>query len=394
METQSAPPHDQADVRLIAFYLPQYHPIPENDRWWGRGFTEWTNVAKARPLYPGHYQPHLPADLGFYDLRVPEVRQQQADLARAYGIHGFCYYHYWFGGKRLLERPFHEVLASGEPDLPFCLCWANEPWSRRWDGSENEILMPQSYSVEDDREHLRWLARAFSDRRYIRVDGKPLFLVYRVSGLPAPARTADTWREEARRLGIGELFLCRVEQFAPDRASDPRTSGFDASVEFAPSLDDQGPRLKFDGRRWRWGRRLGLVSEAYARHDIRDYATLAALGMARTLPRYEMFRCVTPGWDNTARRASYGAWILDGPTPECYQNWLSFVIRQAEAQPPDHRIVFINAWNEWAEGNHLEPCRKWGRAYLEATRRALRGNGVAGPSARVDPVPAGNAWLF
>src|SRR5215472_10557960 len=165
-------------ARLIAFYLPQYHPIPENDAWWGRGFTEWTNVSRAQPLFPSHYQPQLPADLGFYDLRLPDVRCTQAELARTHGIHGFCYYHYWFQGKRLLGRPFEEVLASGEPDLPFCLCWANEPWSRRWNGRPDDVLQAQEYSLADDQAHIRWLLPALKDRRAIRIDGKPVFIVY------------------------------------------------------------------------------------------------------------------------------------------------------------------------------------------------------------------------
>ena len=181
-------------AKAIAFYLPQYHPIPENDQWWGKGFTEWRNVTRARPLYPRHYQPHLPADLGFYDLRLPEVRQAQAELAHAFGLHGFCYYHYWFNGRRVLQRPFEDVLASGEPDFPFCLCWANENWTRRWDGSDDEILLEQIYSEQDDRDHLLSLLTAFRDPRYIRIEGKPLFLVYRTSALPHPARTAEIWR--------------------------------------------------------------------------------------------------------------------------------------------------------------------------------------------------------
>lgn len=382
MAMQSTESLSEPAARLIAFYLPQFHPIPENDQWWGKGFTEWTNVAKAQPQFPGHYQPHLPADLGYYDLRVPEVRQAQADLARAYNIHGFCYYHYWFNGRRLLERPVNEVLASGEPDFPFCLCWANENWTRRWDGQDQEMLVTQVYSVEDDREHLRWLAGAFSDRRYIRIDGKPLFVVYRSSALADASRTTETWRDEAHRLGIGELFLCRVDQFASQPGSDPEAEGFDASVEFAPEWSNLGHRLNFYGRRARWGKRLGLISEAYTRHIVTDYAAMAELAMAKPLPSHELFRCATPMWDNSARRSA-GARIFQGSTPEVYERWLSTLIDQARSRPPEHRVVFVNAWNEWAEGNHLEPCQKYGHRYLEATRRALLGGPVAASEPKV-----------
>ncbi len=372
MDIEATPPTRQGDPRLIAFYLPQFHPIAENDEWWGKGFTEWANVVKARSLFPGHHQPHLPADLGFYDLRLPEARVEQAKLARRYGVHGFCYYHYWFHGRRLLERPFEEVLRSGEPDLPFCLCWANEHWSRRWDGLDREVLMPQSYSDEDDREHIRWLAGAFADRRYIRVDGKPLFLIYRTSQLANPARTAETWREEATRLGIGEIFLCRVESAGEEAEVAPGAYGFDAAVEFSPRWSELGDRVNFHGRRWRWARRLGVANEAFSRHNVFEYQTVAALAMARSLPDYELFRCVTPMWDNSARRNA-GAMILRGSTPDLYQRWLESALEQARQRPPEHRLVFINAWNEWAEGNHLEPSAKDGHAYLEATRRALAG---------------------
>jgi lipopolysaccharide biosynthesis protein len=222
------------DLKAIAFYLPQYPPIPENGEWWGKGFTEWTNVTKAKPLFPDHYQPHLPADLGFYDLRLPEARQAQANLAREYGIHGFCYYHYWFNGKRILEQPVNEILRSGEPDFPFCLCWANENWTRTWDGQEKVI------------------------------------------------------------------------------------------ADKAPST-------------------------------------------------YLKFPCVTPQWDNSARRKT-GANIFHGSTPELYEKWLKTTVENITFARPDEKILFINAWNEWGEGNHLEPCQKWGRAYLEATYRALKGS--------------------
>ena len=238
---------------VIAFYLPQFHPIPENDAWWGKGFTEWTSVTKACPLFRGHYQPHLPADLGFYDLRVAESREAQADLAREYGVTGFCYYHYWFSGKRLLHRPFDEVLTSGRPDFPFCLCWANENWTRVWDGGDSEVLVEQTYSEQDDVAHIRWLARAFADPRYIRIKDKPLFIIYRAHKLPDIRKTTAIWRDECRSLGIGEIFLCRV-----DTGTDilpPNEVGLDAAVEFQPEFPNLGMllslrRLKL--RQWRW----------------------------------------------------------------------------------------------------------------------------------------------
>jgi hypothetical protein len=340
-----------SNARLIAFYLPQFHPIPENDGWWGKGFTEWTNVARARPLFRGHYQPHLPADLGFYDLRLPETRQAQADLAREYGIHGFCYYHYWFNGARLLERPFAEVLASGKPDFPFCLCWANENWTRRWDGHDEEVLVAQEYGEEDDKKHIHWLVDAFQDERYIRVGGKPLFLVYRASDLPNPRRTASVWREQARKRGIGEILLCRVESFAGER-EDPERIGFDASVEFQPDWCHFGP------------------ARHRAANEVYEYASVVERMLRKEAPSYTRFPCVMPSWDNAARRRN-GATILHGSTPQLYRQWLTSVLSSPAQSTGTDGLVFLNAWNEWAEGNHLEPCQRWGRAYLEATRAAL-----------------------
>jgi lipopolysaccharide biosynthesis protein len=360
---------------VVAFYLPQFHPIPENDRWWGPGFTEWTNVTRARRLFAGHHQPHLPADLGLYDLRVPEVRELQADLARAYGISGFCYYHYWFNGRRLLNRPFDEVLAAGRPDFPFCLCWANENWTRAWNGSDRDILMPQAHSDEDDRAHIEHLLRAFTDRRYIRIDGKPLFLVYRTNLLPDPARTARIWRERARAAGIDDLYLVRVENWTPD--IDPRTIGFDAAAEFAPDWRVLG---RAPSTRERWDllnriqyrlARLGLIPSAYLDHSIYPYEILVERMLAKPVADHKRFRCATPGWDNSPRRAN-GATIFRDSTPRAYEAWLrSLVASTLETLQGDERLLFVNAWNEWGEGNHLEPDQRWGRAYLEATARAL-----------------------
>lgn len=360
---------NELPVRAIAFYLPQFHPVPENDEWWGKGFTEWRNVAKAKPLFPGHYQPHLPADLGFYDLRLPEVREAQAELARQHGIHGFCYYHYWFNGRRILERPFNEVLVSGKPDFPFCLCWANENWTRTWDGGDKHVLLEQNYSDEDDLAHIQSLIPAFKDPRYIRIDGKPLFLVYRTELLPDPVRTAQIWRKEAQRLGIFDLYLVRVESFRQD--IDPHSIGFDAAVEFSPDGNYKGEK-KFRRPFDIWLAKQGLIPRAYIEHNVGSYSLLAKAVCSRAKPSFTRFLCVTPSWDNSARR-KIGAWIYDGSTPDIYGSWLRHAIKQTlHDRSGDERIVFINAWNEWAEGNHLEPDFRWGRAYLETTAKVLR----------------------
>jgi lipopolysaccharide biosynthesis protein len=340
-------------IRPIAFYLPQYHPIPENDAWWGKGFTEWTNVVRATPQFVGHYQPHLAAELGVYDLRVPETRAAQAELAREHGIFGFCYYHYWFAGRRLLERPFQEVVRSKEPDFPFCLCWANENWSRRWDGSDHQILVAQQHSPEDDKALIEALFEAFEDPRYIRVDGKPLFLVYRPMLLPNPRATAAIWREACAEAGIGDLYLCNVHSF--DTVS-PQAIGFDAAVEFPPNLK---PMRRLNGQV------SMLVPEFHG--DIFEYEVFAEA----PAPGYPYFRGIFPEWDNTPRRKAT-ATVIVGSTPEKYADWLANICAYTQKHlPPDRRFVFINAWNEWGEGCHLEPDERSGRAYLEKTRDVL-----------------------
>ncbi len=356
-------------VRPLSFYLPQFHPTAENDEWWGQGFTEWTYVTRGRPLFRGHYQPQLPADLGFYDLRVPETRAAQAQLAREHGIFGFCYWHYWFGGRRLLERPFQQVLDSGEPDFPFALCWANEPWTRAWDGLTSEVLVAQQYSEEDDRLHLQWLLEAFADDRYVKIDGKPVFLVYRASRMPDVRRTVEVWREEAARAGV-DLYLCRVELDGRDKG-DPTGLGFDAAVEFQPDFTDLGRPL------WRRpihraARRVFHPRSAYRRHRVFDYPAFVDRMLERPAPAYKRFPGITPSWDNTPRRARGGVVFRDS-TPAEYERWLRGVVGTYEPYSPEENLLFICAWNEWAEGNHLEPCQRFGRGYLEATRRVITG---------------------
>jgi lipopolysaccharide biosynthesis protein len=356
---KAAPAGDASHPLLIAFYLPQFHPTPENDAWWGPGFTEWRNVVQARPRFKGHYQPRIPADLGFYDLRLAEVRQAQAELARAYGISAFCYYHYWFEGRRLLGLPFEQVLRESEPSFPFCLCWANEDWTRTWTGRGDEILLRQIYSAEDDTRHARWLTRAFADPRYLRIDEKPLLLVYRAGRLPDPLRTMETLREEAQRAGVGELCLASVESH--EQGEDPRAMGFDVAVEFQPD--------------WR---RLGrpvataagplAADAAWDGHprdgDVYLYPDVVGRALAQEPPAYPRFRCVMPGWDNTPRRGNESL-VITRSSPGAFGSWLRAIIDSGE------RVIFVNAWNEWAEGNYLEPDLRYGRAYLDEVVQAI-----------------------
>ena len=347
------------DVRTIAFYLPQFHPFPENDLWWGKGFTEWTNVTRAKPNFVGHYQPRVPADLGYYDLRLSEVMEQQAELARRYGVGGFCYYYYWFAGKRLLERPIEQMLESGRPDFPFCLCWANENWTRRWDGNDRDVLMAQHHSDQDDEAVIRDLMRYFGSRNYIRVNGKPLILVYRVTLFPNFARTAMLWRTACRDAGIGEIYIVQVESFELATAGiRPEDMGCDAATEFPP----QGMASPYPLT-------APLLNEQFE-GAVADYRDLAVRYATRDFPGYKRFMGAMPGWDNTARRQN-NSYCFENATPGAFQAWLETAVTRTKQQySGDERLIFINAWNEWAEGAYLEPDRRFGHAFLQAHANA------------------------
>jgi hypothetical protein len=355
-------------VRLIAFHLPQFHPVPENDLWWGKGFTEWTNVAKAKPHFRGHQQPRLPADLGYYDLRLPEARFAQAELARHYGIEGFCYWHYWFHGKRLLERPVNEILASGRPDFPFCLAWANESWSRSWLGDGfGQILVEQRYSDCDDVAHIQWLAEAFADSRYIRIYGRPLLVVYKPRALPDPHRTTDTFRSECTRLGLPEPYLVGID--AHCYGTDLRDYGFDMTEHHEPQLGVLAPDVFTDAplrSKLRRNFKKGILSSTF---KIYSYAEATRL-MAQVRPKFPHFPCCFVGWDNTARRGRDAIVMVDS-TPELFRGQLSTLAGSVLHKHLEERVVFINAWNEWAEGMYLEPDTTWGHAYLEAVSSVL-----------------------
>jgi hypothetical protein len=350
------PPNGPGSPAVVAFYLPQYHRIPENDAWWGEGFTDWTNVTAAQPLYPGHAIPNLPGELGAYDLLSRDVRSAQAKLAREHGVYGFCYYFYWFGGRRLLQRPLELMLEDGQPDLPFALCWANEPWTRRWDGREQDVLLPQQHDRVRDLAILDDLVPYLEDPRYIRIDGRPLLLIYRQGLMPdAPGFAADL-RAEAVRRGLPGLFLCNVLSIGDIERCAP---GFDAAVEFPPH-GTIGKEIR--------ARDLG-ADHAYRGH-IYDYASTVLSAVARPTPSYPCFPGVMPRWDNTARKG-LRAHTFHGSTPEFFERWLRRASLDTRRRNPRSPLLFVNSWNEWAEGAHLEPDQRTGRTYLEAVHRVV-----------------------
>lgn len=361
-------------ARLIAYYLPQFHPIPENDLWWGKGFTEWTNVAKAKPLYKGHYQPRIPADLGFYDLRLPEVREAQAVMAKECGVEGFMYWHYWFGnGKRLLERPFEEVLTSKRPDFPFCLGWANHSWSNRtWTAAKEgtPFLLEQKYPGKEDYiHHFNVLLPAFKDSRYIRVDGKPFFLIYNVLEIPDLKIFIKTWNDLAISNGLNGIhFVGNVMGHTAEiRCKDIIESGVDATALFMLNMAEKKSVGK---RQYYWQKlksRIGLpIVETFSYGKVinnihTDYEK-----------RLDIYPVVFPQLDRTPR-AGIHASIIKGSTPDLFERYLKDTIHIIKDKDDEHRIILLNAWNEWGEGNYVEPDQKFHRGYIDAIKNALLG---------------------
>lgn len=344
-------------VRAIAFYLPQFHPIPENDEWWGKGFTEWDKVVRARPMFQGHHQPHLPVDLGFYDLRIPDVMEQQVEMAKKFGLDGFCFYYYWFDGKRLLEKPLDLFLEHKDWDISFCVCWANENWSRRWDGKDKDILIAQRHSAEDDLAFIKDVSKYLQDPRYIHIDGKPLLVIYRPDLFPDIKRSVSCWKKYYRKQFGKDLHLAMIQSFG---SYDPRDFGFDQAIEFPPH--NVNP--------------LDITSEYKApAHKGKIYNTQSIREKASgklEKTDYNLFRGVMLNWDNTPRKGVYGNMYINN-SPELFGQWFEEACYDSIRNITDHnkRLVFINAWNEWAEGTHLEPDDRYGYAYLNAVKRSL-----------------------
>ncbi|SCX19581.1 Methyltransferase domain-containing protein [Nitrosomonas eutropha] len=347
-------------VKLISFYLPQFHPFAENDKWWGKGFTEWFNVGKALPNYKGHYQPHCPIHLGYYDLRIPQIMREQIYLAKEYGIYGFNYYFYWFAGKVLMEAPLEMMLQDKSIDMPFCFTWANENWTRRWDGQENDILIAQNHSPEDSLKFIQYLIRYFEDERYIRIDDKPVLMIYRANIIPNITETAKLWRTEVKKYGIDDLYLISAQAFG---IRSPDEFGFDASAEFPPHTAHSTDIRS----------QVSLLNSQFQGH-IFSYDQVVENAIRQTEPDYKLFRTVMLSWDNTARKQN-SSHIFHGFSLLRYKQWLNALchcVNNNQKYTQNEKIVFVNAWNEWAEGTHLEPDRKYGYGYLQATYNVLR----------------------
>lgn len=364
-------------MKIIAFHLPQFHAIPENDLWWGKDFTEWTSTKKAKPLYKNHYQPKVPLNNNYYNMLEDEVMEWQMKLAEKYGIGGFCFYHYWFCGKKLLEKPIERLLNNHNANLPYCLAWANEPWTRAWNGKEGEkeILLPQDYGDEKDWiEHFNYLLQFFKDDRYIRINGKPVFLIYRSYNILKCNHMINTWNRLAKENNLNGLYMITMET---GHEIDNRHMTFDASVEFEPMKTLKG---------WQdW------INKTYYNLKILEKTENMPFFYKYFLNKISYDECYDiitkrehkgnkkvylgafQGWDNTARKGIYG-YITEGGSPSKFQKYLSLQIQRSKKL--NNELLFINAWNEWSEGTYLEPDKKYGFAYLHAIKNAIDENNI------------------
>ena len=360
----------QPKARVLAYYLPQFHPIPENDEWWGKGFTEWTNVGKAKRYFPGHYQPHVPADLGYYDLRVPETREAQAQMAREAGVEGFVYWHYWFAGKELMERPFKEVLESGKPDFPFALAWANQTWKGFNFGVNNErnVLIEQTYPGDEDYiAHFNAVFPAFKDKRYITCDGKPIFIIYQPSDMPDPKHYIELWQSLAKENGLKGIYFIALENgyFTEKEGLEYKKwveeLGYDA-VNYMRLHPNKQTFWQLQFHRFthyilRWP-------------NIYSYKRQMRWFSNDTDREENAFPCIIPNWDHTPRSGKRGM-VFYGSTPELFRQHVHETLERIIHKPFDKRIVIIKSWNEWAEGNYMEPDLKFGKGYLDALHDEL-----------------------
>lgn len=382
-------------VRIIALYLPQFHPIPENDEWWGKGFTEWINVAKARPMFRGHLQPRIPSDLGFYDLRLPEVREQQAELAREAGIEGFCYYHYWFGnGRQLLERPFNEVLESGKPDFPFCLCWANHTWSnktwqRKSSAQRETLLMEQTYpGHDDDVAHFLNVLPAFRDKRYMTIDGRPIFVIYEPFNIPHIKEFLQTWRDLAAEHELPGIYFIGMtpstltfyvdEHFQRHRCMpDLKSSAtiyqriLDMGFDAVNSYGKRRGEMLYEGKYWSIiKRKLRLMGIPVGSKNF-DYSRTVRHYFAPEDAWENVFPTIIPQWDRTPRMPGADG-VYTGVTPEKFEKHIRQAISMIENKQDEHKVIFLKSWNEWGEGNYVEPDQHFGHGLLDAIRNSLK----------------------
>lgn len=361
-------------ARVLALYLPQYHPIPENDEWWGKGFTEWTNVGKAKRYFRTHYQPRVPADLGYYDLRLPEARQAQADMARTYGVEGFLYWHYWFGnGKQLLERPFHEVVTTGQPDFPFALAWANETWKGFAHGLTNRnVLIEQQYPGDEDYvNHFYSLLSAFQDKRYITVNGRLLFMIYKPSQLPDPKHFIELWRQLAEQNGLPGFYFVAHYQSSRENGCSSEQEGLEKMLNYGFDAVNFIRLTRYLEQRSFWSKVIERCNRVFRGIPlVYAYRKFIPFFSAPIDADPHVIPTIIPGWDHTPRSKKMGL-VMTNATPELFEKHVTQVLNSVQQKPLEQRLVFIKSWNEWAEGNYMEPDLRWGKRFLEVLKNKL-----------------------